>query len=128
VGSRHLPQPFDSSSRPAAALPISPALVSDAIQQEKTRIQKDLDQRKAEHDALTHKMVLLSNERDFLAADNDKKQQLIKRLHQKLGGEEAKLDDDDDDPLLHRIRRECEKCVKNCEERLKQSQGTPSPS
>ena len=43
--------------------------VSDAIsrlQQEKTRIQKNLDQKKAKHDALTHNMYLLRNERDFL--------------------------------------------------------------
>ena len=32
------------------------------------------------------------------------------------------FDDEDDDPLLRRIRRECEKRVKDCEERLKQSQ------
>ena len=43
---------------------------------------------------------------------------MIKDLHQELAGEDAELDDDDDDPL----RRECEKRVKDCEERLKQSQ------
>jgi len=57
----------------------------------------------------------LIKEKEHLAADNDKKQQLIKSLHQELA-------DDDDDPLLHRIRRECERCVKDCEERLKKSQ------
>ena len=40
---------------------------------------------------------------------------MIKSLHQELDG-------DDDDPLLHRLRCECEKRVKDCEERLKQSQ------
>ena len=53
------PQPFDSSSRPAAALPISPASVSEAIsklQREKDRIQRDLDQKKAEYEALGPRM------------------------------------------------------------------------
>ena len=49
----------------------------------------------------------------FFAAENDRKQQLIKSLHQELAGEDAELDDDDDDPLLHRLRRECEKRVKD---------------
>ena len=105
--SKNLPQPSDLSSRPSATLPISPASVSDAIsrlQQEKSRIQKDLDQRKEVHDALKHSMILLRNEKDFLVAENDKKQQLIKSLHQELGEVDAELDDDDDDdPLLHRI-------------------------
>jgi hypothetical protein len=47
---------------------------------------------------------------------------LIKSLHQELAGQEAELDDDDDDPLLYHLRRECEKRIKDCEERLKQSQ------
>ena len=66
--SKNLPQPSDPSSRPSATLPISPASVSDAIsrlQQEKTRLQKNLDQIKAEHDTLKHNMYLLRNERDF---------------------------------------------------------------
>ena len=112
---------FPNHPTPSATLPISPASVSDAIsrlQQEKTCIQKDLDQRKAEHNALTQNMFLLRNERDYLAAENDKKQQLIKSLHQELAEEDVELDDDDDDPLLHRLRRECEKRVKDCEERL----------
>ena len=124
--SKKLPQPSDSSSRPSATLPISPASVSDAISrllQEKARIQKDLDQRKAEHEALKHHMVLLRNEKDYLAADNEKKQQLIKSFHQELGEVDAELDDDEDDyPLIRRIRRECERRVKDCEERLKQYQ------
>ncbi len=61
-------------------------------------------------------------EKDFLSAENDRKQQLMKSLHQELAGEEAELDDDDDDPLLHRLRRECDRRVKDCEERLKKSQ------
>ncbi len=57
----------------------------------------------------------LIREKDRLAADNDRKQQLIKSLHQELAGVEAELDDDDDDPLLHRLRREYEKRVKDWE-------------
>ena len=109
--SKNLPQPSDPSSLPSATLPISPASVSEAIsrlQQEKTRLQKNLDQKQAEHDALTHNMYLLRNERDFFASENDGKQQLIKSLHQELAGEDAELDDDDDDPLLH---RDCERSV-----------------
>ena len=48
--SKNPPQPSDSSSRPSATLLISPASVSDAIsrlQQEKTRLQKNLDQKQA---------------------------------------------------------------------------------
>ena len=48
----NLPQPSDQSSHPSATLPISPASVSEAIsrlQQEKTRLQKKLDQKQAEH-------------------------------------------------------------------------------
>jgi hypothetical protein len=61
--SKNLPQTFDSSSRPAATLlPISPAEVSEAIsklQREKARIQRNLDQKKAEH-GRTHKGKRLS--------------------------------------------------------------------
>jgi len=57
-----------------------------------------------------------------LFTDNAKQQQLIKSLHKGLGENDAEFDDEDDDPLLRRIRRECEKRVKDCEERLKQSQ------
>ena len=69
--SKNLPQPSDPSSRPSATLPISPASVSEAIsrmQQEKTRLQKNLDQKQAEHDALTYNMYLLRNERDFFCS------------------------------------------------------------
>ena len=38
----------------------------------------------------------LIKERDHLAGENDKNQQLIKSLHQELAGDEAELDDDDD--------------------------------
>ena len=123
--STNLPQPSDPSSHPSATLPISPASVSEAIsrlQQEKTRLKKKLDQKQAEHDALTHNMVLLRNEKEFLSAENTRKQQLIKSLHQELAGEEAELDGDDDDQLLHRMRRDYEKRLKDCEERLNQSQ------
>jgi len=133
MGSRHSDttiqessQTSDSSSRPAETLlPISPAEVSEAIsklQREKARIQRDLDQKKAELADIRRRMDELIREKDHLAADNDRKQQLIKRLHQELAGEEAELDDEDDDPLLHRLRRECERRVKDCEERLKRSQ------
>jgi phage shock protein A len=61
-------------------------------------------------------------EKEHLASENNRKQQLIKSLHQELGGEEAELDDDEDDPLIHRIRRECAMRVKDCEDRLKKSQ------
>jgi len=64
----------------------------------------------------------LIREKEHLASENDRKQQLIKSLHQELGGEEAELDDDEDDPLIHRIRRECAMRVKDCEDRLKKSQ------
>jgi len=57
-----------------------------------------------------------------LFTDNAKQQQLIKSLHKGLGENDAEFDDEDDDLLLCRIRRECEKCVKDCEEHLKQSQ------
>ena len=83
---------------------------------------KKLDQKKAEHDKLTHDMVLLRNEKDFLSADNTRKQHLIKSLHRELTGEDAELDDDDDDPLLRRIKRDYEKRLKDCEECLNQSQ------
>ena len=122
--SKNPPQPSDSSSRPSTTLPISPPSISEAIsklQREKARIQRDLDQKKAEHDALKRRTEQLMKEKDFLAAANDKKQQLIKSLHQELAGEDAELDDDDEDPLLHRLKRGCEKRVKDCEERLKQS-------
>ena len=50
----------------------------------------------------------------------------IERSSERPSGEvhasDQELADDDDDPLLHRIRRECERCVKDCEERLKKSQ------
>ncbi len=58
----------------------------------------------------------------MLVTDNAKQQQLIKSLHKGLGENDAEFDDDD--PLLRRIRRECEKRVKDCEERLKQSVAT----
>jgi hypothetical protein len=64
----------------------------------------------------------LFREKEHLASENNRKQQLIKSLHQELGGEEAEFDDDEDDPLIHRIRRECAMRVKDCEDRLKKSQ------
>ncbi len=64
--------------------------------------------KKAEHEELRRHEEQLMREKDFLSADNDRKQQLIKSLHQELDG-------DDDDPLLHRLRCECEKRIKNCE-------------
>jgi len=91
-------------------MPISPAEVSEAIsklQREKARIQRDLDQRKADLAGFRRRMDELIREKDHLVTDNDKKQQLIKSLHQELAGDEVELDDDDDDPLLHRLRREC---------------------
>jgi hypothetical protein len=98
--SKNLPQSSDSSSRPAATpLPISPAEVSEVIskfQREKARLQRDLDQRKAELADFRRRMDELIKERDHLAGENDKNQQLIKSLHQELAGDEAELDDDDD--------------------------------
>ena len=43
-------------------------------------------------------------------------------LNKELGINEAEFDDEDEDPLLRRIRRDCEKRVKDCEELMKQSQ------
>ncbi len=120
--SMNLPQPSDFSS---FTLAISQASVSDAIsrlQQEKARVQKDLDNRKAEFIALSQRYDRLLSRNDVLVTDYAKQQQLIKSLHNELGEIEAEFDDEDDDPLLRRIRRECEKRVKDCEERLKQSQ------
>ena len=120
--SKNIPQSSDSSSRTAATpLPISPAEVSEAIskfQREKARLQRDLDQRKAELADFRRRMDELIKERDHLVGENDRKQQLIKSFHQELAGDEAKLDDDDDDPLLQRLRRECDRRVKDYEERL----------
>jgi hypothetical protein len=61
------------------------------LQQEKSRIQKELDQRKADHDALKQRCVQLRAEKDHYAADNEKKQQLI----MSLGEVDAELDDED---------------------------------
>ncbi len=85
--SKNLPQTSDPSSRPAATpLPISPAEVSEAIsrlQREKARIQKDLDRTKAEHADIRRRMDELMKEKDHLASENDRKQQLIKNLVEK---------------------------------------------
>ena len=115
MGTRH-PDTAIKESSPTIRPIISSCDAISRLQQEKTRIQKNLDQKKAKYDALTHNMYLLRNERDFLH------RKMIKSLHQELAGEDAELDDDDDDPLLHRLRRKCENHVKDCEERLKQSQ------
>ena len=58
----------------------------------------------------------------MLVTDNAKKRQLISSLQRELGENDAEFDDENDDPLLRRIRRECEKRIKDCEERLRQSQ------
>ena len=121
----NLPQPSDSSSRTSAMPSISQASVSDAIsrlQQEKARVQKDLDTRKADFTALSQKYDRVLSQNDMLVADNAKQEKLIKSLNKELGENEAEFEDDDDDPLLRRIRRVCEKRVKDCEERLKRSQ------
>jgi cell division septum initiation protein DivIVA len=60
--------------------------------------------------------------REKLAVENETQQQLIKSLRRELGEDDAELDEEDEDPLLRRVRRECEKRMKDCEERLKQSQ------
>ena len=98
--SKNPPQQSDSSSHPSTTLPISPPSISEAI----SKLQRE---KKAEHEALKRRTEQLMKEKEFLAAANDKKQQLIKSLHQELAGEDAELDDDDEDPLLHRLRREC---------------------
>ena len=82
------------------------------MQQEKDRIQKESDRNKADHDELRHRLDQLLAHKDHYAAENEKKQQLIKSLHKELGEDDADFDDEDDDPLLHRIRREREKRVK----------------
>jgi ketosteroid isomerase-like protein len=45
---------------------------------------------------------------------------LIKSLHKELGDDDAEFEDDDDNPSVRRIRRDSEKRVKECEERLQQ--------
>ncbi len=92
------------------------------MQREKARIQQELDRTKAAHADIRGHWDELFREKEHLAAEKSRKQQLIKSLHQELGGEEAELDDDEDDPLIHRIRRECAMRVKDCEDRLKKSQ------
>jgi hypothetical protein len=54
--------------------------------------------------------------------ENAQQRQMINSLKRELGENDAELDDDSDDPLLRRIRRECEKRVRDYEERLKRSQ------
>ena len=58
----------------------------------------------------------------MLVTDNAKQRQLINSLQRELGENDAEFDGENDDPLLCRIRRECEKRVKDCKESLKQSQ------
>jgi predicted nuclease with TOPRIM domain len=116
--SMNLPQPSDPSFRPSSRPSISQASVSDAIsrlQQEKARVQKELDQRKADYIALSQRFDKLMSHRDQLLGENERQQQLIKSLHKELGEDDAEFDDEDDYPLLRRIRRECEKRVKECE-------------
>jgi len=80
--SKNPPQTSDPSSRPATTpLPISPAEVSEAIsrlQREKARIQKDLDRTKAEHADIRGRMDELFRDKEHLASENNRKQQLIK--------------------------------------------------
>jgi len=110
----NLPQPSDSSSCTSATPTISQASVSDAItrlQQEKARVQKDLNRKGTEYNDLNNKHIRVLSQNDVLVTDNAQQRQ-----------NDVEFDDDSDDPLLRRIRRECEKRVKDCEERLKQSQ------
>ena len=121
----NLPLPSDSVSRPAARLPISQSSASDAIsrlQQEKTRIKEESDKRKTDHDELLRRFNQLMTQRGWYVTDNERQQQLIKSLHKELGEDNAELDDEGDDPQLRRIRRECEKRMKEYEERLQQLQ------
>jgi len=74
--SKNLPRPSDSASRPSATSSVSKAI--SKLQREKARIQRDLDQKKAEHKELRRHEEQLMREKDFLSADNDRKQQLIK--------------------------------------------------
>jgi hypothetical protein len=121
----NLSQPSDSSARISATPTINHASVSDVItrlQQEKARVQKELDKKRAAYNDLNNKHIRALSLNDVLVADNTKQRQMINSLQRELGENDAEFDDDSDDPLLHRIRRECEKRVKDCEERLKQSQ------
>jgi hypothetical protein len=121
----HLPQPSYSSSRTSATPTISQVSVSDAItrlQQEKARVQKDLDKKRAAYNDLNDKHMRALSVNEMLVADNAKQRQMINSLQRELGENDAEFDDDSDDPLLRRIQRECEKRVKDCEEHLKQSQ------
>jgi len=61
-------------------------------------------------------------QRGWYVTDNERQQQLIKSFHKELDDDDAELDDEDDDPQLRRIRRECEKRMKEYDERLQQLQ------
>jgi phage shock protein A len=121
----NLPQPSDPLYHPSSRPTISQASVSDAIsrlQREKARVQKESDQRKADFLELRQRFDKLSSHRDQLAAESETQQQLIKSLRRELGEDEAELDEEDEYPLLRRVRRECAKRMKDCEDRLKQLQ------
>jgi chromosome segregation ATPase len=64
----------------------------------------------------------LQREKECIQRELDRKREIttIKSLHKELGDDDAEFEDDDDDPLVRRIRRECKKRVKECEERLQQ--------
>ena len=91
-------------------------------QQEKARVQKDLNRKRAEYNDLNNKHIRVLSQNDVLVTDNAQQRQMINSLKREFGENDAEFDYDSDDPLLRRIRRECEKRVKDCEERLKQSQ------
>ena len=81
-----------------------------------------MDKRKADFNALNQKYERAISHNDVLVTDNAKQRQLINSLQRELGENDAEFDGENDDPLLCRIRRECEKRVKDCKESLKQSQ------
>jgi len=92
------------------------------LQQEKARVQKNLDRKRAEYNDLNSVHIRVLSQNDVLVRENAQQRQMINSLKRELGENDAEFDDESDDPLLRRIRRECEKRVKDCEERLKRSQ------
>ena len=100
-------------SRPSTSRTISQASVSDAItrlQQEKARVQKELDNKRAAYNDLNNEHIRALSHNEVLVKDIEKQRQLINSLQRDLGDIDAKLDDDDDDDSYTRsIKHGCER-------------------
>ena len=92
------------------------------LQREKTRFQKEANQRRIDYNNQSGEFQLVLSQWDQLLKDLETKQQLVRSLKRELGEDDTELEEDVEDTISRRVRNECKKRVKIYEDRLKRAQ------